>query len=95
MVLLPQQVWRDAGAHEFLVNPSKVGLRLTRRAPHRRAVQLRLELFVAQLLPERPLNAGNAREQHERADRPLADPHGEGDLRVAPSGFKVQAQVSR
>ena len=48
LVLLPEQLQRDARALEFLVDPGVVGLELVARARHRRAVQPGLELLVGQ-----------------------------------------------
>lgn len=72
LVLLPQQLQRDAGALEFLVDPGVVGLELAARARYGGSVQPRLERLAAEGLRERPVDAGGARQHDELADGALA-----------------------
>ncbi len=91
LVRLPQQLQRDAGTLELLVNPGVVGLEMAAGARHGGPVQPRLQLLVRERLRDAPVHAGVAGQENELADRALADAHGADNLRVAQAGFKVQA----
>ena len=72
-VLLPQQLQRDAGALELLVNEREVGDELVARSRHRRAEQPGLEFVVVECLGHAPVDAGRAGQRHVLARRALGD----------------------
>ena len=87
LVLLPQQLQRDAGAFELAVNPVVVGFELARTSSHRRAVQPPLQFLVRQALGGRPVHAGGARIAGNLGDGGFRNVQRLADLPCAERGF--------
>ena len=91
-VLLPQQHQGDAGALEFLMHHPEVRSALVAGAGQRRAVQPRLQVFVAEGLDQVPVNAGHPGQRDVFARHALGYLQHAADLVVAQPGLHVQAQ---
>jgi hypothetical protein len=92
LVLLPQQLQRDAGAAQFLVDVGEVGLEVARGARHGRAVHPGLELLIGQALGYGPVHASHARHADDGADGGLGDAQHTRALAQAQAGFEVETK---
>ena len=92
VILLPQQLQRDALALELLVELAEIGLRVGHDPCRRARKQPRLKLRIIDFGGKRPGDTGREGAPHILGDRPLGQAGSRGNAFVAQPRLELQPQ---